>query len=121
MTDQTITPDKDWMAEMKDRQDGIGLLMNIGLSYKAARCLLDANVTSRADVKAAILDGRLNPRRLSIGDCKRRGIMVRSYGAKTHAEVCLWAGITDPRPKKSIMYLPAACPHCGKLIDVIRK
>jgi hypothetical protein len=60
-----------------------------GLTVRAANVLNNCGIRSKAQALSAIKEGRLKP---------RRG--PRNYGWKSHAIVCKWIGIPEPRKAK---------------------
>jgi len=70
-----------------------------GLSVRAANCVNNANLMTRAQIAAAIKDGTLHPR--NVHRC-------RNYGWKTHVEIHKWLGLPEPQKRR-----PKICPHCG--------
>ena len=62
-----------------------------GLSTRATNCLINFGLTDKESVARAIKSGALYP-----------GVIInryRSYGLKTHIEICKWLGLPDPTKK----------------------
>lgn len=72
-----------------------------GLSVRSANCCNNANLMNRAQIEAAIKDGRLHP---------KNTVGCRNYGWKSHVEIHRWLGLPEPQRAKPQLKV---CPHCG--------
>jgi hypothetical protein len=88
-----------------------------GLTIRAANQLCKLTSVKKSVVRAHIVSGRIHPNNHPdwlTGKMPEGQIYLIGYGWITHAEICAWVGLPDPRPKKRKHF----CPHCGKEIAV---
>lgn len=59
-----------------------------GLSVRASNCLRNANIENREDVKRKVLAGEI---------WRGGKSHYRNMGWKTYCEICVWAGLSEPK------------------------